>query len=116
VSGILTTKRGDTFRRTFHYKDSEGEIFDITGCTARFAAQSKSGGAIAFCAPTIGTVPGGTISVDAVTGTVEVVISAALMNSVEPGTYIADVELTFPNLEVLSSETFSVKVLSDVTR
>jgi len=111
----LTTKRGDTFRRVFTYADGSGAPLDLTDCTARFAAKAKGETSIAFCAPTIGDHVGGTLTINAAEGLVTVVMPPTIMDDIEPGTYLADIRMTFANGDVVSTETFSIKVIADIT-
>lgn len=112
----ISVKRGDTFRRTFLYSDDNGDPIALTGCTARFAAKAEGEEDIAFCAPDIGDVTGGTVDIDEANGTVQILVSAETMEAIAPGTYRADLELTWPNGDVVSTATLKIKVIEDITR
>jgi hypothetical protein len=113
----VEVKRGDTFRRVFAYLDSEGDAVNLTDCTARFAAKAKEDaeGPKVIWAPAVLTEPAGEIAINGPLGLVTIAVSAELMAAVDPGVYLADIEVTWPSGDVMSTETFAIKVLPDIT-
>ncbi len=113
MSGTITTKRGDTLRLLFSIKDSAGAAYDLSDCTARLQLRDK-GGENVFVNATSDPADG--LTVDTVAGTIALAVAFADTEDLVPGTYYADLELTFNGTERRSSETFQVRITQDVTQ
>jgi hypothetical protein len=112
---VMTIKRGDTWRRTGNtVLQGDGVTpLDLSGCTLRFQVRARKTGALQVAAST----QTGEITItDAPAGTYAFEIPAATMASVAVGTHEMDVEITFADGSVLSSDTQYVTVLEDITR
>ena len=115
----LQVKRGDTLRRVFLFTDADGQAVDLSGCAARFAAKPKGEDTVAFYAPMEPVAPGdpmrATLTIDGPAGSIALFVSEDVMEGVEPMTYPADIEVTWPSGDVVSTETFQIKVIEDIT-
>ena len=105
----FTLKRGDTWSQTFTWKQGSetGDPLDLTGCNARCHLRDRSDALIA--------VVDGYLTVDGAVGTVAVNVPAFETTEFPVGKLLFDIELTFPDGTVQSTETMALKVLEDVT-
>lgn len=122
----LCTKRGDTWNPVFTYTDGAGNPINLTGCSARLQARAETPATASYTrstaaepaayeAPVIDVSTGtGEISVDGPNGKVLVVVEAADMD-IAVGDYDTDLELTYPDGTVKSTETMVLTVVEDVT-
>jgi len=111
MATTVTTKRGDNFLATFPITDAGGAA-NLTGASARMQLRDTRTKALALEASTVD----GTLSIDVLEATVSVNIPAATMEAVGAGQkYKADIEFTFSDGKVRSSETFAVLVDWDWT-
>lgn len=103
----FTVKRGDTWRQTFTWRQGSetGDPVDLTGCTARLQVRDRTGDLILDATDDL-TINGatGTISVDVL-----------IPSTVLPGKYIFDVEVTYTDGFVQSTETQTLKIEGDIT-
>lgn len=107
----IQVKRGDTWRMAFACVDDDGTATDLTGVTA--AMQLRVSADDETLADWDST---SELTVDVVDSEIVLEVAAADTEDFEPGTYLADLEMTFPDGTVTSTETFKVEVLADITR
>lgn len=105
----FTLKRGDTWSQTFSWRQGSetGDPVDLTDCTARMQLRDKTDALILDCTPYL--------TVDGLTGTVEIVVPADETEVFPVAKLSFDIEMTFPDGTVQSTETMALKVLEDVT-
>lgn len=108
---LFTMKRGDTFKLTFRYQNSGGSAIDLTGCTARLQIRAKRTGTLLLEAATASGV-----TVYGPTGTIALLVTPDKTRTLPIGTHEFDLELTYPDGTVSSTETSLVKVIEDITR
>lgn len=107
----IEIKRGDTWSQDFFWTDAAGAAVDLTGCSARLMLRVKETSALAIEA----TTTTGDLVITALTGAVALTVSAERMRAVAAGSYQMDLEITWADGTVRSTETLAVKVLPDVT-
>jgi hypothetical protein len=103
----FTIKRGDTWNQSFEWKQGSetGDPVDLTGCTARCHVRDRADTLIADVTDYL-TVYGLAGSVDLTRVPTEDFPVAKLQ---------FDIELTWPDGTVQSTETMTLRVLEDVT-
>lgn len=111
MSGIVQCKRGDTFSLVFEFKDEEGSPIDLSGCSARLHFKLVNNGVTALIVSSADN----EILFDESTGTVLVIANYTKTEHLRIGRYRADLELTFPSNKRVSSETFFVDIVKDIT-
>lgn len=97
----LTVKRGDTWSWTCDFADADGNPVDLTDVTARMQVRSKKDVLLAD------------YSDELVVGASSV--SLGVITDLPLGTSYFDIELTFPDGTVLSTDTKPVVVVKDIT-
>lgn len=102
--------RGDTWRRAWLLSQPAGAPVDLTGATARLHLRSSSG-TLAVEA----TVDNGRIVITPLDGRIALSVPAAVMAAVAPGSYVADLEVTFADGTVRTIERLAVTVMGDAT-
>lgn len=102
-----TIKRGDTLSWGCTYTTSEGEAISLAGYTIASQIREPGGELLATL-----TIANRTDS----EGTFDLAATAAATSAWTPGLYLCDVELTSPESDVTSTETFAVRVVADITR
>lgn len=112
MADTLTFKRGDTWKLVFAYKDTNGDPIDLTDCSARLQVRDKRTKAVLL----EGTIATGEVVITAVTGTVDVTFLPAVTELVPIGTHETDLEMTYSDGTVESTETMLIKVIEDITR
>lgn len=110
---VVSVKRGDTLSLLFSIKDSAGAAYDLSDCTARLQIRNKSGSRVYLSATSD---PADGLTINAVAGTIALAVAYADTEELVPGTYYADLELTFNGTERRSSETFQVRIAQDITQ
>lgn len=104
---MIKVKRGDTFTIGGELTDASGEAEDLTGATIRSQIRSKNGTTLlAELDVGIDDAEGGLFTLSA-----QPVVTALW----GPGDYYCDIEFTFDDDTVSSTETFEIRVLADVT-
>ena len=111
MTTVISIKRGDTWSQDFFWTDDAGAAVDLAGCAARLMLRERETGLLAIDAST----EDGELVITAATGRVALTVSAERMRDVTPGTYQTDVEITWADGVVRSTETLPVRVLADVT-
>lgn len=112
----VTIKRGDTWQADFLFRENDATA-DLTGCTARLQVRTKADVLILTASTNAPTDPVtvGFLEVDGSAGKVSLSVDKALMTGITPAKYYADLELTYPDGTVRSSDTFTVNVRKDIT-
>ena len=108
----ITLKRGDTLDLEFQWLDGDGLPVDLTGCTARLQMRNRAGNEVLEC--TCGSSDG--LEIVTAEGKVRWREEASSTASFSPGTYYFDLEVTFPDSTVRSTETVQLIVEMDITR
>lgn len=112
----LRVKRGDTLSRVFAWQDADGVAIDLSGCSARLQVRDREDAvAISVTSATSALAIEPVIGETDTTGQVYLTIDASTMALLDPGTYAADLELTFPDGTVRSTDTIHLIVQRDIT-
>mgnify|MGYP000588911791 CR=1 FL=1 len=119
MSETLRIKRGDTWKATFTWQDSDGNVIDLTDCTARLQLRKKRRQVelegTTYPAEIDLTTSNGGIDITGTEGKVEIEATATQTASLDPDNYVTDLEISFPDGTVTSSQTLDVIVERDVT-
>ena len=109
MATTFTIKRGDTWSQTFAWKQGSetGDPVDLTGCTVRCQVRDRADALILDASAYL--------TVDGPAGTVALVVPASETEAFPAAKLAFDIELTFPDGTVQSTETMSLKVIEDVT-
>ena len=109
MTTTFTIKRGDTWSQTFAWKQGSetGDPVDLTGCTARCQVRDRADALILDGSEFL--------TVSGVEGTVAILVPASETEAFHVAKLQFDIELTFPNGTVQSTETMILRVLEDVT-
>jgi hypothetical protein len=102
-------KRGDTWRLVFTYTDAAGVAVDLSGASAHMQMRTAIDGTVILDWDTAGTDL--VIASNTVTLTVDPTDTADLA----VGVYLSDLEITYPDGTVDSTETFKLEVEADIT-
>ena len=100
-------KRGDTWRLAFVWQQDDGSPVDLTGGTAALQVRDQRN-------RLVGTPDD--ISVDLETATVHVTFAAETTALIPAGAHYTDLQMTFADGEVRSSQTCLLPVLEDQSR
>jgi len=112
----LRVKRGDTLSRVFTWQDANGVAIDLSGCLARLQVRDRDDTVVvSVTSATSALEIEPTIGETDTTGKVYLTIDASTMALLDPGTYAADLELTFPDGTVRSTDTIHLIVQRDIT-
>jgi hypothetical protein len=103
----ISVKRGDNFRAKFYFTESGGPA-NLTGCSARMQIRDR------YLTLFVEASTDDYLIVDPEVGTVDADIPESVM-TIPTGQYQADVQLTYDDGTVRSSDTFKVKVIQDIT-
>ncbi len=108
----LLVKRGDTLKLNFVFNVPDSDIpLDLTGCTARLYLKFLRTNALIVDAST----ENGLLVIEPEAGLVKLEVPAYEMTNAPIGRHKFDLELTFPDGSVLSSETNTLEIVKDVT-
>lgn len=107
----LKFKRGDTWDAVFTWL-SDGQPADLTGCSARLQLRRSIASDPADV--TLSSA-GGELTMGGTAGTITMRVPKATTEAAQPKVYLADLEVTFADASILSSETFEIEVVADVT-
>jgi hypothetical protein len=99
-------KRGDTWRFQFTWK-SNNEPIDLSGCTGAMQVRVKRTGALVATASLV--------EIDGPTGTVNVTFNASSTANAPLGFVETDLQITYPDNTVQSSDTMQFTVEEDIT-
>lgn len=103
-------KRGDTWTFKYMWKSNNKPI-DLTSCSARSQVRLRRVGTLVSSISS----PNG-INIDELNGVVTVIFPASDTLNAEPGTYETDLEITFSDNTIQSSDTIEFRVYEDITR
>lgn len=104
-------KRGDTFVCQFAHLQPDNTPLDLSNCTARLQVRDKSDNLLIDADLTSGlSIP------NPIDGIVYCRIEADVMRTIPVGTHFYDLEITYADNTVKSSETINLVVLKDETR
>lgn len=106
---LPAVKRGDTWSFVFQWKTGATPI-NLTGCTARMQIRKKRTKDLLAYVTTEDY-----ITIDGPAGKVFVTFPADITETVPAGTHLTDVELTFTDGTVTSSQTVYMVVEEDIT-
>ena len=102
-------KRGDTWTLVFVVSQTPGGApVDLTGCTAALQVRQPRTDDLVATADSLVITP--------LAGAVTAVFLPATTAAVPVGTYLTDLEITFADGQVRSSQTLTLAVLADYTR
>jgi hypothetical protein len=107
----LRIKRGDTWQCTWQYRDSAGDAIDLSGCSARLKLKPRYTDTETL---SIGS-GSGELVIDAAAGDIAQTVAASVMAEIDPGQYRADLEITWADSTVTSTETVWVEIVEDIT-
>lgn len=108
---LPAVKRGDTWEFVFMWSDAMSPI-DLSSCSARMQIRNKRTKELVAEASTLDE----NIIVDGPAGKTIVEFSSLITKTVPPGTYLSDIQITFPIPQrVLSSQTIQIIVEEDFT-
>lgn len=108
MPATIDVKRGDTLRLIFEYIDSNGVPIDLSGCSARMQIRTKREKTLL-----LELVESDGLSLDSLAGTV--VIRKQLPADFLVGSHEFDLEMTYSDGTVESTNTLILKVIEDVT-
>ena len=106
----FSIKRGDTWRQSFENEDDDGKPIVLTGSSAWFQLREKGSDRVLLDSSEVE----GMLRID--NSTVYLEVHAELMATLPIGKHLFDIETTYPDGTVLTSETYALKVIKDVTR
>lgn len=89
VTYSLLIERGATFSQHLVWRDSEDDLIDLTGYTARMQIRPKPAGAVILELTDVN----GRIVLGGTAGTIDLSITAADTSTLPSGTYVYDLEL-----------------------
>lgn len=106
---IIQLKRGDTWVQTFSWKQGNetGIPVDLSGCTARLHIRDKQRRLLIDASPFL--------TIQGTEGVVTVEVPASLTRALPIGPCFFDIEITFADGTVRSTETMSLSVAEDIT-
>jgi hypothetical protein len=111
-STYISVKRGDTLRINFIWTEEISETpLNLTNCTARLHLKNARTKELLIDANT----ENGLLTVEGLTGLIQLNVTAEEMEDVPIGRHIFDLELTFTDGSVLSSETRTIEIIQDIT-
>lgn len=111
---MIELKRGDTWIQTFEWLYSSNNLpVDLNGCIADLDLVSlRTGSRVLMISSTESP---SSLSIDGSNGIVNLRVEADDMAILEPGQYKSDLQLTFSDGTVRSTNTFYIRILEDVT-
>lgn len=112
MSNTISFKRGDTWRLTFKYQDDSGNPIDLTGVDVRLNVRTKRG---VLLLELDNNLIGG-LTVNGLAGEIALEATPAQTELMTVGSHFSDLEVTYTDGSVQSSQTFSVDIIEDITR
>lgn len=108
----FAAEQGATLERVITYTDPDGVIINLTSYTALMQVRSTAASATVILELSTGS----GITINGAAGTLTLLVSAADMTALTPGSYVYDLEITSPGSVVtrLIEGKFAVK--AEVTR
>lgn len=110
VNKKISVKRGDTWLQIFKWR-SGTKVIDLIGCSAKLQLRNSSDGLVLSVSSSTGE-----LEIDGAAGNISLRVEADVMGAIAPGNYSADLEVTFSDSTVMSTPTFTVEIIKDVTR
>lgn len=110
MANMLEFKRGDTWEATFTYRDDTGALINLTSCSARMQMRDKRSGTLL-----LDLTSSDSLTMGGAAGTVDMLVAPDLTREMPVGTFEVDLEITYSDGTVQSSDTFSIKVWKDIT-
>lgn len=107
----LRLKRGDTWSTTWTWAQSTGDPVDLTGCTARLQVRDRRTKELLASASTTT----GELTITPATGVVSCTIDPDVTKDFPIKTCAVDLELTYSDGTVQSTDTVYLVVVEDVT-
>lgn len=108
----VTVKRGDSISLLFSAKDADGVAQPLVDVEARIQLRDRGGNV--FIESTSNPLDG--LTIDEVAGTIAWEVPYEDTEVLDPGTYYSDLELTYGTGERVSSDTFPLRIVEDITR
>jgi hypothetical protein len=119
----LKCKAGTTFRKSFKFQDRNDNVYDFTGYSARMDIRPDIGSdtvLLRLRSEYVDTPPSegayGTIDIDELNGTLNLLISDEYTSSFNAATFVYDIEIVSPEGVVDSPLYGKFKVTGEVTR
>jgi hypothetical protein len=106
----IKVKRGDTWIQNFKWA-IDGEVLPLTNTTARLELRQKN-----VPTPFLSLSQGAGLTINGAAGEIDLRVEASVMNTLAPGNYYSDLEVTFLDGTVRSTDTFVVEIVEDITR
>lgn len=100
----ITAKRGDTLTISGTRTDAAGNAVSLAGVTV--ASEMKRNGTTQSLTAT---------TIDAASGTFRLTLDAATTATLNPGLWHSDVEFTDVSGQVISTDTFTIELVTDIT-
>lgn len=108
-TALPAVKRGDTWSLAFVANQAPGgPPLDLTGCAAALQLRHPQTEALVAAPDSVVLTP--------LTGAVTATFLPATTREVPVGTYLTDLEITFADGQVRSSQTLALSVIADQTR
>ena len=108
---LPSVKRGDTWGFVFMWSNSSTPL-DLSSCSARMQIRNKRTKQLVAEVSTEDE----NIAIEGPEGKTTVEFPASITETIPPGTYLSDVQITFPLPQrVLSSQTIQIIVEEDIT-
>ncbi|WP_295445105.1 BppU family phage baseplate upper protein [uncultured Thiodictyon sp.] len=106
----ISTKRGDTWTVVFTVRDSAGVVIELTDATARLQLKAPRA-----TQAVLSVSDADALTIDEHAGTITLAVPYETMADIAPGTYQADLEITFQDKTRTSTDTFIVNIVEDIT-
>lgn len=106
---LPSVKRGDTWSFVFIWRQ-DSTVIDLTDCSARMQLRERRTKELVASISTDDS-----ITIDGPAGKITATFPTSLTKLVEAGQYITDIEITFTDGAVVSSQTVQIVVEEDVT-
>lgn len=107
--GKVSVYRGDTWKRSWTFKDAQQALIPLTGATARLFVRDSQGAVVITASS-----QNGELVIRGTEGTIVMTVPASAM-ALAPGRYEFDLEVTFADGTVATYDRSTLTVLEDVT-
>ena len=115
TDSTLKIKRGDTWQQRFDWVQASNNLpVNLSNCTAKMDIVAIRGNEVAISISTASSPS--VITIDGPNGIVTLRVEADDTADLKPGEYKTDLQITFPDGTVLSTDTFFIKIIEDVPR
>ena len=108
----ILAEQGATLARTILYTDADEVVTNLTGYTAAMQVRSSASSATVLLTA---TTENGRITLGGAAGTIDLLVSASVMQAMTPGKYVYDLEL-YSGATVIRLIEGSFTVKAEVTR